>query len=156
MNHLDSAPDEGFDLEFVPSVPEYLRDDVEALFFFNPRQSLLIDKIRSTVHEHGTPEILNRDGHIWIGIPQKEMQCLFALDRSTVGGGLVAVVLYLRTTLDCLSIVHLAVNEDYVNTGGTAVGVRMIEQIRRIGRRINGVTRIELPYKPGAFLPVQR
>ena len=83
------------------------------------------------------------------------MQCLFALDRSQLPGRLVAVVLYLRVIPECLSITHLAVHEDYAHgEGGTSGGIggRVIDEIRRIGRRINGVSRVELPYKPGCFL----
>lgn len=144
-------------LEFVPTVPESLRPEVEQLFFFNSRQSLLIDKIRAAVHQHGIPQILVEEGKLRISVPENDMQCLFALDRSTEARQLAAVVMYLRATPECLSITHLAVHEDYAHGNGadhTGVGVRVIDAVRRIARRIKGVSRIELPYKPGCYLRV--
>jgi hypothetical protein len=152
-----SANTNPVDLEFVPAVPEHMRQEVERLFFFNARQSLLIDKIRFAVDLYGAPEIVSGNGHIRIGVPENDMQCLFAMDRTRLPGHLAAVVLYLRAAPECLSITHLAVHEDYVagaSGDGAGVGVRVVDEVRRIARRINGVSRIELPYKVGCFLQV--
>lgn len=145
------------ELEFLPTVPEDMRHEVEHLFFFNPRQRILMDKIRTAVDRHGTPEILTNEGRLWIGVPKHDMQCLFAHDRSTLPGRLVGVVLYLRTNTECLSIIHLAVDEEYAHRGerhSTGVGFDLVQKVRQIGRRINGIRKLELPYQPGRFLPV--
>jgi hypothetical protein len=145
------------DIEFVPTVSCGLRDSVESLFFFNPRQRLLRDGIRLSVEQFGRPEILERDGHLWIGLRSGAMQCLFARDRSRESGRLAGVALYMRAVPEILSITHLAVDPDYAaggSCGGDGIGLRLIEKVRQIARRINGVRLLELPYKPRCFLPV--
>lgn len=146
-------------VEFVSAVPESMRSDVELLFFFNPRQGLLVDQIRAAAERYGVPQIRDKAGFVRISVPENDMQCLFAMDRSADPVRLAAVVLYLRTASDCISVTHLAVSEGYGHgSEGFAAGLggRMIEEVRRIARRVNGVQRIELPYQAGRYLRVHR
>ncbi len=144
----------GGNIEFVGSVPVAMRHLVECLFFFNPRQELLVGRIRATVEETGAPYVIEVDGRVWIGVPSGAMQCLFACAR---GGEPVGVVLYCRPTLDCLWICHLALNSEWVPAGsndGCGLAMIMVDKIREIARSIKGVTRIQLPYRQSSFLNV--
>jgi len=144
-------------LEFVSAVPSQMREAVEFLFFFNPGQALRLGGIRASIGHSGPPEILQRDGKLWIGVPSGAMQCLFACDTRCEPRRLAGVVLYVRVLPETLSISHLAVHPEYAfggDLGGGGLGLLLIEKVREIARRINGVKKIQLPYKQGCFLPV--
>ena len=144
-------------LALVATVPADMRDVVEALFFFNPRQGILIKGIRAAVEQSGSPEILECEGRLWIGVPSGTLQCLFAVDLTGEPERPVGVILYDREPPDIISIRHLAVDPDYGSGGaasGGGLGVFLIEKVREIGRRINGVKRVKLPYRKQLFLPV--
>ena len=131
-----------------------MREAVEALFFFNPRQPLLRSAISATVERTGVPRIVELDGRVWIDVPSHAMQCLFACDSTLEPVG---VVLYDRPSLDILSVSHLAVDPAYSSGGGNGgggLGLLLIERVREIARRIKGITRIQVPYKSQCFLRV--
>ncbi len=140
-------------IAFVGTVPKRARDRVEAFFYFNPRQGGLLPQIRQTVEETGSPFIEEENQRIWIGVPGGTTQCLFAcvpVDRP------VGVALYCRPTSELIRIVHLAVE---TSTGGKRrddgrVAGALVEKIRSIAARINGVRRVQLPYRADCFLRV--
>jgi hypothetical protein len=142
---------------FSATVPVEMREAVEALFFFNPRQSLLRSAISSTVERTGIPRIVESDGRVWIDVPSRAMQCLFACDSALKPSAPVGVVLYERPSMDVLSISHLAVHPAYAfggEHGGGGLGLILIERIREIARRIKGITRVQVPYRNQCFLRI--
>jgi hypothetical protein len=142
---------------FVPTVPAAFRGVLEALFFFHPRQNYLRAGIRASVEEHGIPEIMEQDDRIWIGVRSGTTQCLFAVDRGSDPEALAGVVVYCRPRLDLLSITHLAVNPAFAADavdGNGGLGLTMIDVVRQIARRMNGVKRLQLPYRVNYYLPV--
>ena len=138
---------------FSATVSIDMREAVEALFFFNPRQPLLRSAISATVQRTGVPRIVELEGRVWIDVPSHSMQCLFACDSASKPVG---VVLYDRPSPDVLSISHLAVDPAYASRGdqGGGLGLLLIERVREIARRIKGVTRIQVPYRSHCFLRV--
>lgn len=140
-------------IAFSGSVPKRARERVEALFYFNPRQGGLLTQIRKTVEETGSPFIEEGNQRIWIGVPGGATQCLFAcvpVDRP------VGVALYCRPTTELIRIVHLAVES---SPGGKRrddgrVAGALVEKVRSIAGRINGVRRVQLPYRADCFLRV--
>jgi hypothetical protein len=130
---------------------------VESLFFFHPHQQGLIGPIRRSVEAWGTPEILQRDGRVSLGIPQHDAQCLFACHRRREPQRPVGVVLYLRTRPEVLTLLHLAVAPAYAHDGGfgdLGLAQHLVSEVRHLARRIAGVRRVELPYCVGRSLPV--
>lgn len=145
------------DFEFVSAVDAQMWKDVEALFYFHPRQGELIGSIRSSVEAHGSPEILRRGGRIYVGIPKNDAQCLFACHPARRPGVPVGVVLYLRTAPELLRILHVAVAPPYELDGPLGqrqLALRLVNEVRALARRIKGVRRVQLPYCEGRFLPV--
>jgi hypothetical protein len=143
--------------EFTSSVDGSLRMAVESLFFFNPAQPALIESIRKNVEEFGVPQIIERDDRICLAIPERDAQCLFACDRAQQPPEPVGVVIYLRTAPHLLRILHLAVSPDYADDGPRSdqgLALRLVDEVRVLGRRISGVRRIQLPYRARAFLSV--
>jgi hypothetical protein len=144
-------------IELVATIPSDLREALEQLFFFNPRQGFVRDGIRASVEQHGVPEIMERDGRLWIGVPSGVTQCLFACDRSLATPRLVGVVVFCRPRPEALCITHLAVDPEYAAGGSHGVdglGAGLVATVRQIARRTNGVITLELPYRPGCRLPV--
>ncbi|MBI5716657.1 MAG: hypothetical protein HZC37_03105 [Burkholderiales bacterium] len=145
--------------DFVSSVDANLWKDVEALFYFHPRQPLLIDSIKACVDEFGAPEILQGGERIRVGIPKNGAQCLFACHRERRPGVPVGVVVYLRTSAELLQILHLAVHPAYEQTGHHAefdLALQLVNEVRTLARRIAGVRRVQLPYRQAGFLTVPR
>jgi hypothetical protein len=142
---------------FCATVSAKMRGVVEALFFFNPRQALLHTAISATVERTGIPKILELDCRLWIDVPSRDMQCLFACDSYLKTCKPVGVVLYERPKVEILSISHLAVNPEYAFRGGhlgAGLGLLLIERVKEIARRIKGVTHVQLPYRNQCFLRV--
>jgi hypothetical protein len=140
---------------FSATVPASMREVVEILFFFNPRQPLLRSPIAETVRRTGIPEIFERDGRVWIDVPERAMQCLFVSALSQEACHPVGVALFERPTFDVLTISHLAVNPDYASQGNNrsaGLGVLLIRKIGEIARSIKGVTRVQMPYREDCFL----
>ena len=142
---------------FNSSVSPEMREVVEALFFFNPRQQRVREGILLSVERYGRPEILEQGGRLWIGVSSGATQCLFACDQTRSPARPAGVVLYVRPVPETLSITHLAIDPDYTTggrRGGEGLGLLLIEQLRHIARRIKGIHRVELPYRKGYSLPV--
>jgi len=144
-------------ITFVAALPVEMREAVENLFFFNERQSVVRQGIREVVQRAGAPIIVARDRELWVTVPSMETQCLFACDSWRVPVRVLGVVLYARPTPEVLDVTHLAVDPEYAfggASGGAGLGFLLVEKVREIGRRINGVRRIRLPYRRDCLLPV--
>jgi len=129
-----------------------MREAMEELFFFNPRQAHFQKGIRRAVERYGAPAIRERNGRLYIGLASDAGQCVFALDTAQQPERLAGVVLYARPRPEVLAITHLAVAPDYASGGkwgGEGLGLMLVEMVRQIGNRIQGIERIELPYGPG-------
>lgn len=112
---------------FSATLPLPMRQAVEALFFFNPRQSLSHDGIHETVAQAGMPAIAASD------------------DR--------------RPAADTIWISHLAVDPAYAYGGEHAalgIAMRLVDRVMTIARSVKGVARVQLPYRDGACMRVDR
>ena len=144
-------------IAFVASLPLSMRQEVEALFFFNPRQPLLHDGIHATVAQSGMPAVVENDGKVWIDVPPGKTQCLFACDEGIEPLRVVGVALYSRPDTYTIAIDHMAIDPDYVHGGENAaldVAMHLVGRVMAIAGSIKGVTRIQLPYRGGRYLRV--
>jgi hypothetical protein len=145
------------EFEFVSAVDAGLWKEVESLFYFHPRQHALSGSIRESVDQFGPPEMLKRGERIYVGIPKRDAQCLFACHRTRRPGVPVGVVLYLRTQADLLRILHVVVGPAYEHGGQFAdrdLAMRLVDEVRCVAARIGGVRRIALPYLRERYLSV--
>lgn len=136
-----------------------MRPEVEALFFFNPRQPLLRKGIHATIADEGMPAIAENDAKVWIDVPPGKTQCLFACDKGIKPFRAIGVVLYGRPVIDTLRITHLAIDPDYAYGGGYAtlnVATRLVDRVMAIAGSIKGITRVQLPYRERCYLRVTR
>jgi hypothetical protein len=142
---------------FSAILPLQMRPEVEALFFFNPRQPLLHEGIHAAVAHAGMPTLVEKDGSVWVEVPPGKTQCLFACDQGIKPLRVVGVALYSRPAADTLAINHMAIDPDYVHGGVNAqldVAMHLVGRVMAIAGSIKGVTRIQLPYRDGRYLRV--
>jgi hypothetical protein len=139
------------DFRLTSRLPASSRAALEALMFFNVRQHALRDEIASTIERFGIPEIVAQNGRLQIlvaGLP--DVQCLYAVRGSSEEAEPVGVVVYVRDSIDRLTIVHLSVLPDgslNLAGGGRIVLHRLLNQIRRVARCTAGIERVELAYR---------
>jgi len=144
---------------FSAALPLAMRPEVEALFFFNPRQPLLHEGIHAAIAHAGMPAIAQNDAKVWIDVPSGKTQCVFACDEGIDPVRAIGVVLYTRPVVDTIWITHVAIHPDYQYRGEHAklkVATRLVDRVMTVAHSIKGITRIQLPYRDGRHLRVTR
>lgn len=133
-------------------------DDLEALIFFNPQQGKVKGGIIRSVERYGSPSITVDRGSLRIHIGEfPDAQALFALVGEGANAELVGVVVYAREYTDGITILHIAVHENYSASGSHAdemLVMRLINEVREIGARIKGVHSLTLSYNQGVITRV--
>jgi hypothetical protein len=123
--------------------PEY-SEELERLMFFNPGQPDALAAIMDSLDTFGSPSVYTDNGALRVKVEKlDEVQTLYALDDDT----LVGVLVYSRVVLDCLTVLHIAVDEEYSVHGNNASNMlvmRMLELLRKNARLIKGVKTIRL------------
>ena len=137
-------------LVFSSRVPKECRSALEELLFFNPRQHVVRDGIIESLEHFGHPKLEETGDSLCIRVGTHEAQTLFAYDRERPGDDPVGVVVFLRTSAEEISILHVAVHPDYALQGteaGVGLGVTLVEKVKEIASRIVGVKRIVFFYR---------
>lgn len=123
--------------------PEY-SEDLEQLMFFNPGQRAAHAAIKDSLEKFGSPSIYLDNGCLRVTVEKlEEVQTLFAMDDDTLAG----IVVFARVTFEHLTLIHIAVDEDYTVHGKFAEKIlvmRMFELLRKCARRIKGVEAIRM------------
>ncbi len=135
---------------FSSKAPKESREELEELLFFNPRQFRVRSGILDSLRQFGHPRLEDVVDGLAVRVGDHEAQTLFAFDQDRRGGGLVGVVVFLRTAPADIAIMHVAVHPDYAlqgRHGGTGLGVALVEQVKAIASRIVGVKRIVFVYR---------
>jgi hypothetical protein len=92
----------------------------------------------------GSPSVYDDNGCLRVKVEKlDEVQTLFAMDGDT----LVGVLVYSRVLLERLTVLHIAVNQDYSSHGKFAQNMlvmRMLELLRNCARHIKGVETIRI------------
>jgi hypothetical protein len=136
------------DLVFQSCVPVRYRHALERLVFFNPNQVSMQGAIARALDLYGTPEIVSGPAGLSLRVSGcLEAQCLFALDTDR-RAALAGMLVYLRTSIEEILVVHIAVSETHGRTRRTGMGVamRLIRELRASARQLRGVQWIRLLY----------
>ena len=139
------------------SVLDYThREALEELMFFHPQQGRFASSLISTIEQQGSPRIIEQDGKLRIEIPRiQSVQTLFAIIDGVLQWELVGMVTYARITLDELTALHIAVKDEYTacgSKGDLLVAYQLIEELRRIGHRIQGIQGVRFTYRHSKIL----
>jgi hypothetical protein len=135
---------------FSSRVPIECRAELEELLFLNPRQHLVRDGILNSLERFGHPKVVETPTGLAVKVGDLEAQTLFAFDRARAGQSPVGVVVFIRTAREEMSIMHVAVDEDYALHGaeaGVGLGVTLVEKVKEIARRIVGIQRVVFFYR---------
>ena len=137
-------------LVFSSRVPNDCRSALEDLLFFNPQQHRVRDGIINSLEQFGHPRLEETGDGLAVRVGDQEAQTLFAYDRDRRGHEPVGVVVFVRTALPEIAVMHVAVHPDYGlqgRRGGVGLGVTLVEKVKEIAARIVGVQRIVFFYR---------
>ena len=123
--------------------PDY-SEDLERLMFFNPGQHSALPAIVDSLEQFGSPSVYTNNGCLRVKVEKlDDIQTLYALDDDI----LVGVLVYSRIMLERLTVIHIAVHQDYSSQGEFAqimLVMRMLELLRSSARCIKGVKAIRI------------
>lgn len=126
-------------LQYTSVLSKEYNNALEGLMFFNPGQENALSAILDSINTFGTPSVFIDGERLRVKVEKlDEVQTLFALDENK----LVGVMIYSRVLVECFTIIHIAVNEDYASHGKFAhnlLVMRMLDLIRNNARRIKGI-----------------
>ena len=118
--------------------------DLERLMFFNPGQKSARAAILDSLEKFGSPSVYTDNGCLRVKVEKlDEVQTLFAMDDET----LVGVLVYSRVLPEHLTVIYIAVHQDYSSHGTFAqkmLVIRMCALLRKSARRIKGVEAIRI------------
>ncbi len=149
------------EITYTSSLGTDYRDEVESLLFLNPDQHRVREAIVRVVEQFGVPLLVEENGRLRVRVKSgQEVQALFAVvptpRKPRVGG----VLVYTRSDLATLLVLHLAVTPDYSYHGRhhrDTVALQLVGKLREIGSRVKGVQTVRLLYGRGEArdLPVR-
>ena len=138
-------------LRFTSALDKIHREPLEELMFFHPQQGRLASSLISIIEQQGSPSIIEQDGKLRIEIPRiQSVQTLFAIIDGVLQWELVGMVTYARITPDELTVLHIAVKDEYTvhgSKGDQMVAYHLLEELRRIGHHIKGIQGVRLAYR---------
>lgn len=123
--------------------PKY-SEELERLMFFNPGQQTALAAIENSLEKFGSPSVYDDGGYLRVKVEKlDEVQTLFAMDDDA----LVGVLVYSRVLIERLTVIHIAVDQDYSARGKFAnnmLVIHMLELLRNSARRIKGIKSIRI------------
>ena len=131
-------------LRYTSTLKPQYGEELEQLMFFNPGQQTALAAIVDSLERFGSPSVYADGGCLRVKVEKlDEVQTLFAMDDDR----LVGVLVYSRVLLERLTVIHIAVGQDYSSHGKFAQNMlvmRMLELLRNSARRIKGVETIRI------------
>ena len=135
-------------LIFSSTIPAKFFRDLEDLIFFNGEQWRARGAIVEALERYGEPRIVREDETLRVDVTRRQdAQCLFALVEEDDFSALAGIVIYLRTDIETLHILYLAVSDGFSlgdNTDAAPLVLGLVQEIRRIAGRLHGVRRVTL------------
>lgn len=149
------------DLILCSTLDDVHHDELEQLLFFNARQTGVRTGLVEVLDRFGTPEIEHRENLLRVSLDRcPDAQCLFAVSGTEGLRQLLGVIVYVRTSIDTLTIVHVAVADNIVTEedDDPLIVVRLIHELRHLARSLRGVRWVHFLYPQGGQfrIPVQR
>lgn len=140
------------DVTFCSSIDDVHQNALEQLMFFNARQQSVRAGVIEALERYGPPMIEHHEDALRVTIAgSPDAQCLFALGEAGGRPELLGAVIYVRSSLDTLTILHLAVADDTVTEDdqNPLIVVRIVHQLRELARYIRGVKWVHVLYPQG-------
>ena len=144
-------------LAFSSHAPKQCLRELEELLFLNPCQHRVRDGIVHSLERFGHPQVVETAAGLAIRIANQEAQTLFAFDRDHLGDAPVGIVVFLRTSPEEMTVLHVAVEPDYAlqgSHGGAGLGVTLVDKVKEIAAKIVGIRRLVFYYRQEVVLRV--
>lgn len=140
-------------LHFTSSLDDHYREDLENLMYFNPMQERTEAGIVAAIEQYGVPKVVSKDGRLSIRVGElPEVQTLFALSGQAQNDPLAGILIYIRSSKEVLTVLHIGVKEEYSTFGvysDSMLTVTFITRLREIARTIKGVRILTIMYGKG-------
>ena len=141
------------DVIFKAKLPALMRDQLEAVFFFNPQQSRWATQIRRVVEQYGVPAIESVGGEVTLALRGRETtQTLFAL-RPRQTNVLEGVIIYGRFQYPEILVLHIALAGlrpasalGAQEAGGDLGFLGLIEAFSKLVKTVAGVEYLRFAY----------
>ena len=140
------------DLMLCSTVGEVHFDELERLMFFNARQEGVRTGLIEALNRFGAPKIEHRDNLLRVTLDAcPDAQCLFAVSGTGELSQLLGVIVYVRSSIDTLTILHVAVADDLVTEEDEdpLIVVRLVHELRHLAKSIRGVRWVHFLYPQG-------
>jgi hypothetical protein len=138
-------------IDFSSKLPRHYLDALENLFFFNENQSDFMKTIEKSIERFGAPKIVIEGKYLRFKIGSlNNVQCLFAFDCKAEDANLIGLIIYFRNTINNMTILHIAIDEDYTISGrfsNQMLAVKLINKVKEIALKIKGVEILSIAYK---------
>ncbi|MBC7979554.1 MAG: hypothetical protein H7Y36_03215 [Armatimonadetes bacterium] len=129
------------------------RATLERIFFFHPEQSVFREVLVNHIGNYGSPQIVEVDNLLTINVPSLPgAQTLYAIERLDTGDKLLGVMVIHRTNRFLLEMHHIAIDPEITHwskQGDFSVAALLIDELCRIGRRVQGIEKVRLAYRRG-------
>lgn len=126
-------------------------EDIKSLMFFNPEQQKVVSGILASIERYGLPSVKEINGKIRIQIGElPDVQTIYALDKSKEDIPLVGVIVFFRESKEKITILHIAVKDEYTISSSSRksfLTIRLIEQLKQIATRIKGIKTLTIFYQ---------
>jgi hypothetical protein len=133
------------------SLPTSYHAALEKLVFFNARQAVAHDAISRAIDAYGAPSIVATPEGLRVTVARcDDVQCLFALKMDGRMPQLAGMVMYLRTSPEEVTMLHVGV-ADCCSRGrraGLEVVTVLVRAVRAAAHRLRGVRRLSMFYLP--------
>jgi hypothetical protein len=125
-------------------------DELADLMFFNLRQHEFREDILNAIELYGVPRIVTTDRSLRFSVEKLgEVQTLYAFEGDAAEGRLAGVMLYARVSDDKIVLLHMGIAAQYQSGGPGShkrLALKMVERLKRVGKSLKGVHRLEILY----------
>jgi hypothetical protein len=139
-------------IRFTSELPLFRRAELERLVYFNKNQHKVEARLLEALRLYGSPSMVLGERLIRFSVSKvASVQTLYAFDESRRFPRLAAVAIYTREDIETLTVIFVAVHEDYVAGGpheGKLLAPRVLELLRASAARTKGVRWLRLLYHP--------
>jgi hypothetical protein len=131
-------------LAFQSTLPADQREPLERLMFFNRRQREAETAVTRAIEMFGSPTIVADPSGVRVAVRAcPDVQCLFAIERGRRSDALAGMVIYLRTSLEEVLVLHIAVADRYGRKALEVVAA-LVRTVRAAAERLRGVERMTM------------
>ncbi len=132
-------------LYLCSSISKEYREELEEIFFFNPKQKLVAEKVKNHVQAYGLPSIRSTGDHISLQLSKVQyVQTLFIMMNGNPSK-LTGALLYVREEKQ-LKVLYFVLNPENTLNWHTSCSIisDVIDLLKNVARCIKGVEQIQI------------